>query len=161
MRRSRVVLALLIAPLAALPGCGSGDTVWASGRLVKGGDPYVAPPDQSLQVTFISTDATAGKAGEYGADVDQAKGTFVLSGAEGQGIPPGKYRVVITQKLRREAFDAARAKSRSKKRLDREDDTLGGRFGAASSTVILREVKPGGGEMVIDLDKPLETAQVP
>ncbi len=158
MRRRDFALVLWLVPLAALSGCGSGETVRASGKLIKGGGPYAAPSDQSVRVTLVRTEPSSqARVGEeYWAQVDQTNGTFVLAGADGAGIPPGKYRVLITQKLKRDAFDAAKAKAvKDRKLLDREDDTLGGRFGEASSTVIIREVKPGGEDLVIDLDKPL------
>ncbi len=34
------------------PGCGPSDAVWVTLELQKGGKPYVAPENQSVQVTF-------------------------------------------------------------------------------------------------------------
>jgi hypothetical protein len=45
-------------------------------------------------------------------------------------IPPGKYRIAVTQKGTREAFDAANPQTnKGAKRVDSETDTLGDQFG--------------------------------
>ncbi len=159
MRRSHLVLALLIAPLAASPGCGkSGNTVWVTGKLLKGGTVYVPPKDRTVNVTFVGLEIqdSSGKTSQSGeqfwAEVDQAKGTFTVPGTDRQGIPPGKYRVAVTQKMTREAFSAANPKP--KKDVNRETDLLKDRFGAGTSPIV-REVKSSG-ELVVDLDKPTD-----
>jgi hypothetical protein len=162
MRPSRLVLALLLVPLAASPGCGGrGNTVWVTGKLLKGGAQYVPPKDQVVYVTFVALEVKdeSGKtvqSGEaYAANLDQAKGTFSVPGPEGRGIPPGKYRIAVTQKMEREAFNAAKPPSKTKKRVDRETDTLADRFGLGTSPIV-REVNTSQ-ELTIDLDRPTES----
>jgi hypothetical protein len=157
MRRNAMVVALLIAPLATISGCGgSGNNVWVTGKLLKGGAKYVPPQGQFVNVTFVGLEIQddSGKvvqsAEPFQADLDQENGTFSVPGTEGRGIPPGRYRVAVTQKMSRETFDAAKPKL--KKGVNRETDTLGNQFGLGSSPII-REVKTGG-EFLIDLDKP-------
>ena len=68
----------------------------------------------------------------------------------------GKYRVAVTQKMLREAFDAAKPKAKpGQKKITRETDFLGDRFGVSSSP-IFREIK-GKTEVVIDLDDPTKS----
>ena len=165
MRRSHVVLALLIVPLVASPGCGGrGNAVWVTGKLLKGGTQYIPPKDQLVHVTFVALEIEddAGKtiqSGEpYAAEIDQANGTFSVSGPQGQGIPPGKYRVAVTQKMKREAFDAAnpRPTKSARKRVDREADMLEDRFGIGTSPII-REMNQSQ-DLSIDLDRPTESS---
>jgi hypothetical protein len=160
MRRSHLIFAFLIVPLAASPGCSGGNTVWITGKLLKGGTPYVPPQDQLVTITFVALEVQdqAGKtvqsADPYLAEYDQASGTFTVPGPERQGIPPGRYRVAVTQRLKREALDALKQKTR--KRVDRETDMLADRFGVGTSPII-REVKTSQ-EVTIDLDRPAESS---
>ena len=85
------------------------------------------------------------------ADLDQATGTFSVPGKERRGIPPGKYRIAVTQKMSRETFDAVAAKAKKgTKGLDRETDTLGNKFGIETSPIV-RELT-GAQEIAVDLD---------
>jgi hypothetical protein len=161
MRRSHLILAFLIAPLLAAPGCtGRGNTVWITGKLLKGGTPYVPPKDQLVTITFVALEVQdeSGKtvqSGEpYLAEYDQASGTFTVPGPDRQGIPSGKYRIAVTQKMEREALDAI--KQGTKKRVNRETDMLADRFGVGTSPII-REVKASQ-EVTIDLDRPSESS---
>ena len=151
--------ALLALTTLALAGCGSsGNKVVAKGQLLKGGSPYAPPRENLVHVTLVALDVVddAGKKqnGEaYAADVDQETGAFTVKGSDGLGVAPGKYRVAVTQKLTREAFNAANAKGgKLPKGADRDADTLMDKFGLGSSP-ITREVRPGE-ELVVDLDKP-------
>ena len=154
--------ALLVACLLILPGCGdSGNNQRVSGRLLKGGAKYDPPPGHLLGLTFVAIEVFDAKGKPvnstepYEASVDDDRGTFTVPGREGYGIPPGKYRVMVTQRMSREAFEAAKPKAApGKPPITRETDFLGGKFGAMNSP-ILREIK-GTSEVVIDLDRPTE-----
>jgi len=158
MRRSPLALALLIAPLVASPGCGqSGNTIRVSGKLLKGGAPYAPPKGQAVSVTLVGLEVQD-KAGKtipssepFWANFDPAGATFSVPGVAGRGIPPGKYRVAVTQKLTREAFDAAYPQPQ--RDVSREADTLADQFGPGTSPIV-RELKTTGEELVIDLDHP-------
>ncbi len=158
MRRSHLVPVLLIALQIVSSGCGNGNKAWVTGKLLKGGSKYVPPKDQLVNVTLVCLelhDASGNKVASsepYWAEVDQANGTFAVPGNEGQGIPFGKYRVAITQKMTREAFNTA--SQRSKKTLDRETDMLSNRFGLGNSPIV-RDVTSSC-ELAIDLDKPAD-----
>ncbi len=155
--RLTLALALLSLPLGAAPGCGnSGDAVRVTGKLVKGGASYAPPAGQLVNVTLVGLGAaarpgTADPGGEpFWAEVDQARGTFSVPGRDGRGIPPGKYRVAVTRKRTREAFEAAYPTP--KKGVSREDDLLAGRFGLQTSAIV-REIKSAS-DLTVDLDRP-------
>jgi len=161
MRPSHLALSVLIVSLAASPGCGDGNNIWVTGKLFKSGVKYVPPDDQLVSVTFVALEIQdpSGKPVQGGeqfyAEVDQANGTFTVSGNLGQGIPPGKYRVAVTQKMLREAYDAKphpKATRNIVGRVDRETDMLKSRFGVQHSPIV-REVKTSG-ELIIDIDRP-------
>ena len=155
MRRLLPLLALAIAPLAH-SGCAPSDTLRVTGRLLKRGAPYTAPEGQRLGVTFYVIEATgeSGKgvaAGEpFAAQFNPADSTFDVPGPEGRGIPPGKYRVAIAQRLSRDAL--RKATSPRGAVVDRERDYLGDRFGPVSSPIV-RELKSSC-DLAIDLDRP-------
>ncbi|GAC1450731.1 MAG: hypothetical protein NVSMB9_35370 [Isosphaeraceae bacterium] len=150
--------------LVAAGGCGDADnTVWVTGKLLKGGAPYFAPRGQFVDVTFVGLEIKdpTGKAtpgGEpFQADLDDNDGSFSVPGKEGRGILPGKYRIVITQRMTRVAFDASNPKQghgHARRGNHRETDMLANRYGPDTSP-ILREVKKNG-ELIIDLDRPSE-----
>jgi hypothetical protein len=164
MRQQNPLIAFLGASLVALGGCGSGNTVWVTGNLLKGGSQYVPPTGQLVYVTFVAMDvkdepgAKVSLAGEpFVAQLDQATGTFSVPGKEGKGIPPGRYRIAITQKMTRETFDATNPQpKKGAKRADRETDTLGGQFGLDNSPIV-REVSASS-RLTIDLDRPTENS---
>jgi len=129
----------------ALVGCGpkAEPKVRVSGRLLDNGQPFTAdsaklklpkgtslPPGvQPLQVMFIPVET-----GEtYIATVtDASAGKFELTGSDGKGVKPGKYKVSVQVNTGPGTPDA-----------------LGGKF-SPEKTTITREVREGE-ELVIDL----------
>jgi hypothetical protein len=159
MRRHLAPITLLFAlTMALLPGCGgSGNYVWVTGKLLKGGAPYKPPEGQNITVAFhaIEIQDAAGKMVKreeaHQALLDVADGSFKVVGPEDNGIPPGKYRVAVTQRYTREAFEAIKDKPKG---MVRDDDLLKDKFGPTTSPII-REIN-GPVDLVIDLDKPTE-----
>ena len=160
MTKPSLATCLALACLALAPGCGGGsNAVWVEGKLLKGGVPYVAPPGHLVSVTFVGLE-TLDPAGKlvrspepFEADYDDSTSNFTVPGREGKGIPPGKYRVAVTQKMAREAFDAAMPKAKpGRPPITRESDFLDDQFGPTTSPVV-REVKASS-VLVIDLDRP-------
>jgi hypothetical protein len=160
MRRSLLLLALLIGLLVISPGCGGGHTVWVTGKLLKGGSKYEPPKDQLVTVTFVPLEVkdpsgkTVKGGDAYQADYDPASGTFTVPGPDRQGIPPGKYRVAVTQKMERTAFDAAKEKitDKAKKRaFTRETDMLADRYGPTTSPITVEVTRSE--EAIVDLDQ--------
>jgi hypothetical protein len=150
-------LALLLAHLA-VSGCGSSsNTIWVTGKLQKGGATYTPPAGQKLEMTFYAMeviDETGKKltnAEPYLADLNPEDGTFSVPGAEGKGIPPGKYRVAISQRLTRDAVE--KASKAKRKVVNRDADSLASQFGMATSP-IMRDLTSSC-EVTIDMDHPM------
>jgi hypothetical protein len=157
--RRLLLQALLFAPLAVATGCGgSGNNVWVTGKLLKAGAKYEPPKDHQVNVYFVALEAkdAAGKAIQGGepfqADYDPTSGSFSVPGVEGRGIPPGKYRVAVTEKLKREAYDALPAPLKKKGAISRDDDMLKSQYGIGTSPII-REI-PKSTDLDIDMTKP-------
>jgi hypothetical protein len=157
------VFTLLMASLLTHPGCSGSNTVWVTGKLIKAGAGYAPPAGQIVYITFVALEVKddSGKVLPGGdpfmAEVDQATGTFTVPGKERRGIPPGKYRIAVTQKMTRETFDATKPPPKKRtKGVDRETDTLANRFGLENSPIV-REVD-GSREITIDLDRPTEAS---
>jgi hypothetical protein len=163
MRYRHPLLAVLIGVLAGSPGCGGpGNGVWVTGKLLKGGAKYTPPEDQVVSVTFVPLEVqdASGKTTKggdiYAAEFNDSESTFEVPGPDRRGIPPGKYRVAVTQKLKREAYDAARQKApRGKKPPSREADMLADRFGTSTSPLIVQVNRSE--EVTVDMDRPTES----
>lgn len=147
-------LGLIVASAAAL-GCGdskkeeAGLTI-VKGKLVDGGKPFFLdqskvplpkgahglPPgtegSSALQIMFIPSD---GK-GSFTAKANAESGTFEVLGDSGKGIPPGRYKIVMTAQLGMGPDTP---------------DFFKGKYGL-SNTKIVRDVKAGE-EVVIDVSK--------
>jgi hypothetical protein len=131
---SRAQTIALVALFAlALAGCGNGKFN-ARGRVVKGGAPFTVPKDEYVRVTFYPQPPDSEAAhNTYVAAYKREDGTFTVVGADGTGLPPGKYRVAVEHEKKRK-------------------DLLKGKFDAEKSPFVL-DVQPGGGEIILDLDK--------
>jgi len=103
------ILTALALCTALLVGCGKDDgaggpRVKPKGRILKGGLPLqftenpnsrLPPGDPGMQVLFIKV-GTADAGTEIPAKIIDAKdGTFELTGGDGKGIPPGRYRIAV------------------------------------------------------------------
>jgi hypothetical protein len=70
------------------------------------------------------------------------------------GVPPGKYRVSVTQQLTREAVDKKNQKAGPKQKLfDRDTDMLDGKFDERVSPIVC-EINKDSTDVVVDLDTP-------
>jgi hypothetical protein len=152
-----MLVPLALAPVAA--GCGPSPGVSAQGKVTKAGAKYAVPADQSLSLTLYSSEPT--KDGgrtippgqSYMALFKPEDATFTVPGPDGRGIPPGKYKVSVTQKFKREAVDKKNEKlDRNKKLFDRDTDTFNGQYLEQRSPFVFDV--DGKTEMTVDLDKP-------
>ena len=128
---------LLLLVLAA--GCGSRLT--PSGRLLKNGDPYVPADGETVHLSLIRVQEGAApaegageSAGSYVANFNRETGTFRVTGADGRGLPKGKYRVVVQI-------------------MKNKKDMLRGAFGAQNSPLV-REITGKADELDVDLARP-------
>ena len=143
-----------------LPGCGPADAVWVTFDLQKGGQPYVAPANQSVQVTFYGLERTNPVPGQdFGREPFSARlkgeANYEIPGPEGYGIPAGKYRVSVIRKPKAGTLTPAKSKGRMPpKAPDRDEDFLKNKFGPESSPIVRTVAKSC--HMTIDLDRPSE-----
>ena len=125
-----------------LPGCGPSDAVWVTLDLQKGGKPYVAPENQSVQVTFYGMERKTPVPGEsFGHEPFMARNkgeaTYEVPGPEGYGIPAGKYRISVIRKPKTGTLKPSEAKGKKGiKAPDRDEDFLKNQFGPDSSPII-------------------------
>ena len=155
MARRLGLLSIALAAAALIDGCGSGGrTVSVAGKLVKGGAKYEVPQDQKVQMTFVAMEIEdpEGKmvpnSDPYPAEYQAESATFKVPGQDGYGIPPGKYRVAISQTLTSEAA----AKQKGRNRVNRDADMLRDKFSETNSPII-REIKDAA-DLTIDLNSP-------
>jgi hypothetical protein len=130
---------VLVLAAAAAAGCGNGDGLLRTrGQVVKGGENFVTPEGQHLQIEFVPIPED-GKPPKmyYWAEVDQETGEFRPDGPMKTGMPPGKYRVALV------------LMDKKKK------DIFGGKFNTEHSPYIF-EVDADTDELIVDLDDPPE-----
>jgi hypothetical protein len=156
-----VALGLAVAAaLTTLPGCGSSNLIWVTGRITKGGAPFACPQDRKLGVTLIAIEAKGegGKSingGEpFPSQVNPEDGTFVVPGPDGNGIPPGRYRVALTLKPTATAVSEAQAKAGKRKTINSDTDFFTKRYDPGNSPVV-RNLETSC-ELAIDLDNPAD-----
>ena len=142
----------LLALVAALAAAGCGPNVKVTGKVSRGGQPVNAVKGMHLNLALHPlADPSTGKppAGPdiYAANV-ASDGSFDVPGVEGDGIPPGRYRVAVTLRPGRDRSEG-KAKARD---YDPDKDYLNGAFGPDNSPIV-REVKSSQ-TLSIDLDKP-------
>ena len=143
---------------ACLAGCGGGDTIWVKGVLQKGGEVYKPPEGRKLALHFHQlADGTSDKPTGFVelADYDARDGSFTVPGREGNGIPPGKYRIALVETYLRETFDQIKKASkphRGQKPLDKEVNLLESAFGEKTSPFV-RDLKTST-NLTLDMSKP-------
>jgi hypothetical protein len=131
---------LLLGAAISVVGCG-GRGPQVNGKVVLPKDAHLQPDDE-FQVTLTAADRSeAGK-------IEQSDLTFVIKGADGHGVQPGKYKVEIICRPYR-GHDSANARTH-KEQLDKVFGPFSGKKN------VLPEVDIPSGSTVsltIDLDK--------
>jgi hypothetical protein len=133
MRNTRCVLPCLLIGLLAI-GCGS-SFIKAKGRVVKGGEPFHLGEGEALRIILAPLDAPEDSHhyDSYAAEFHPDDGTFLVKGKDGNGLPPGKYRVGLEL-------------------LKKKEDQFQGRFMGRKSPLTC-EVTTAANELVVDLDQ--------
>jgi hypothetical protein len=147
----------LLALFAGLPGCSGSSGVTVTCEVAKAGQPYTAPPDQTVQITFYALEANGedGKPiakNEPYAAAPTGDGKYEVPGPDGRSIPPGKYRISIVQTPKTGATAPRPGSKRNAP--DRDHDYLKDQFGPVSSPIV-RTVDRSA-HLVLDLDRPAE-----
>jgi hypothetical protein len=159
MRRSLGLWIVLIA--ACLAGCGHSDNISVTGVLLKGGEMYKPAEGRKLALYFhpIKDDTPGSVAGEVEmADYDARDGSFTVPGREGDGIPPGKYRIAVVESLRREQADKANKAPKAKRgprRIDNDTNFLESTFGERTSPFV-RDLRSST-TLTLDMAKPTDS----
>ena len=140
-----------------LTGCGPSDAVWVTFDVIKAGQPYVAPENQSVQVTFYGIERKTPVPGEnFGGQPFMARltepGTYEVPGPDGYGIPAGKYKISVIRKPKTGTLKAAPAKGHShRKHPTAMRIFFKNQFGPDSSPII-RTIEKSS-HLTIDLDQ--------
>ena len=106
---------LLLLGAVLLSGCGGDGKLKAQGQLLKGGVPFTVPEEEYVRITFHPIPADGQRATHtYVAVYTNGDGRFTVVGADGRGLPPGKYRVSVEHERKRKdlfkgAYDADRS----------------------------------------------------
>jgi hypothetical protein len=153
----RAIVRVLVAVSGlAVAGCGSNNRVQVEGVLLKSGSPLTPPEGASNQMVFVAmdvkgdSDKSIGANEPFAADVND-DGTFNVPGPNGKGIPPGKYRVSVTQKYRtKHTID--NPKKPGAAAINRDTDLLGDRYSPTTSPLVV-EVTTSE-KLTVDLDRP-------
>jgi hypothetical protein len=123
----------LIALLCA--GCGNSGLIKAKGRIMKGGQPYLANEGEGLRIFFEPLEVPQGNThyDSFAAEYHAEDGTFQVQGKTGLGLPPGNYRVSLQL-------------------MKNKEDLFGGNVTGKKSPFTC-EVTGKQGEVVINLDQ--------
>jgi hypothetical protein len=117
-----------------LLGCDDG-RLRTRGQVVKDGAPYTAEDSDIVRITFVPLPEGGEKVLDYHIAVfNKADGTFVASGKDGKGVPPGKYRIAVEH-------------------LRHKKDLLNGAFDTEKSPFV-REVRSSSDTLTLDVAKP-------
>ena len=145
--------------VVCLTGCGGGgNTIWVTGVLQKGGEPYKPPEERKLALYFYPiAEGTAGNSVDEPemAEYDPRNGSFTVPRHEGYGIPPGKYRIAIVETVRREARDTLNKAAKTKRgtpRISNDTNFLESSFGQATSPFV-RDLKTST-NLTLDMASP-------
>jgi hypothetical protein len=104
---------LLFCSLIALTcvGCGNSGLIKARGRIMKGGQPYLANEGEGLRIFFEPLEIAQGTThyDSFAAEYHAEDGSFQVQGKNGLGLPPGNYRVSLQLMKNKEDMCAGRA----------------------------------------------------
>ena len=145
---------LILCVCLTMMGCGK--NVKVTGKLSRGAEPVNTLKNMRVELAlYPQLDSASPTTKTVGPDVYPANitndGSFNVPGIEGDGIPPGKYRVSIAMRAGRDRSPSKDAKDRKKKAENSDKDYFNGAFGPENSPII-REIKSST-HLDIDIDK--------
>ncbi len=126
----RVVMFVFVILLVS--GCGDG-RIKARGRIVRNGEPFHLGEGEGMRIVFVPV-VVNGETYESYVAAFNPDGSFKVTGKDGKGLPPGKYRVDLEH-------------------LRKKKDLFKGAFVGKKSPII-REIRSGWDEIVIDVNNP-------
>lgn len=104
----RFLSAFTAVALVAFTGCGKKSNtpeikpvvgVKVSGKVVQGGSPIKFVKDETIKITFLSDVPKGQEAIVAQTEVGKEGGAFTINGPTGQGIPAGKYKVILSGEI--------------------------------------------------------------
>jgi hypothetical protein len=121
--------------------CGEG-FVQAKGRVLNDGAPFHPGEGEALRIIFAPLETPTGTTYDsYAAEYHPDDETFQVRGKDGNGLPPGKYRVSVEL-------------------LKKKEDLFKGSFTGPQSPLTC-EVTSAANELVVDLDQSKGGAEQP
>jgi hypothetical protein len=133
--RSGFLLCLGVVVAVLTAGCGGSGLYRTRGRILRDGTPLHTEADDTVRVTLVPIPEGGARVTDvYIANFDPKDSSFRVSGKDGKGMPPGKYRVAVEH-------------------LRQRRDLLKGAFDLDRSPYV-RDVRSAGDEITIDLAKP-------
>ena len=127
---------MAVCPLISLLalGCRDSSYIQAKGSVRKGGQPFRTNEGEGLRIIFEPLNSASGtKYDSFAAAYDPSDGGFQVLGKDGQGLPPGKYRISLQL-------------------MSKKEDLWGGQLLGKKSPFTC-EVTASGDRVVIDLDQ--------
>jgi hypothetical protein len=117
-------------------GCGGPVMLQPKGKVLKSGAPLALKDGEDVIVFFVPVVGEGQKhpGDVYGTRYNEADGTFQVTGKDGKGLPPGKYKITVEHRRGRK-------------------DLFQGAFGE-DKTPFVRDIDVKTGEIVLDLDNP-------
>jgi hypothetical protein len=100
MRIACVSVVVILIAITTI-GCNSSKTIKVKGRLVKNGQPYIIGENEALRIFFVPENAPESSYESFSAVYDHSDGSFRVTGKDGQGMPPGNYRISLELRLNR------------------------------------------------------------
>jgi hypothetical protein len=122
----------LVVRVCLLVGCGDSRRK-LNGKIVKGGAPFTLSDKGIFALAFFSESDSSKM---YNATT-KTDGTFTIVGADGKGIPAGKYKVQLTAQ---DPYTGPQSK-----------DLLGGKFAKGSDSPLTVDV--GKDDVTVDVGK--------
>src|SRR6516225_5026206 len=98
-----------------LSGCGGSGRLQTKGRILKNGAPFLPAEGDIVRVMFVPIPEGTERVTDFHAAIFHPEdGTFQAAGRDGQGVPPGKYRIAVEHlrnkaDLLKGAFDAEKS----------------------------------------------------
>jgi hypothetical protein len=127
-------LAFCLLCALAFSGCSGDGKLQPRGKILKSGAPFTVPEEEYVRITFHPIPADGSRARHtYVAVYNNSDATFKVVGADGRGLPPGKYRVAVEHERNRK-------------------DLFRGAYDADRSPWVI-DVDSAGKEIIIDLEK--------
>ena len=112
--RTTILIALLTFLMLVSAGCNRSGKLQTRGKVVKSGQPLTVPQGEYIRLIFIPILAGERAKDTYVAEYDRSDATFRVAGKDLEGMPPGKYKIMVEHmRGRNDLLKGAYAKDRT------------------------------------------------